>query len=331
MPKVHEVNLTPVKSMRAQENVTSLHVDSDGMFGDRQYMLVEAAEHENKSYLRKNYPQGKVQTGHFLSQREDPILTHFQPTLLPDGLMLEVSGHGRLVVPSSEDTAEHRLPVSVWGWNGEALDQGDLAAEWSSDVIGRPVRLVEASQMQPRHVEARRKLGQMGFADGYPFTVASVNGYAKVNEKLGELGYPDGIPVENTRTTLTLEDLEPPVETDFPEDYINRIIVASEGLELVLRRQKACGRCTIPDTNQTTGERPRNRPFLSALNHLDRLGNHADKAKYGDGAAVFFSQNFVIESSTVPQGLVIPITKNAEIGVEYAHTTNWNSRWANTI
>lgn len=39
------------------------------------------------------------------------------------------------------ESAETR-EVSCWDWKGSALDQGDEAAKWLTDFIGRCVRLV---------------------------------------------------------------------------------------------------------------------------------------------------------------------------------------------
>lgn len=41
------------------------------------------------------------------------------------------------------DLVEH---VSMWYWNGSALDEGAIAAEWFSKFLGNPYRLVRFDQ-----------------------------------------------------------------------------------------------------------------------------------------------------------------------------------------
>ena len=129
--------------MRAWPDTEALHIDCRGMFGDREYMWVEAAPHVHVRYL----PGHEAAAGKCVTQREDPVLTGIIPQLEPDGVLLSWrdEDHDQLFVPRREDAPEHRVPVSVWSWEGEAVDQGDEAAKWGEDLIGRPVRLVAIS------------------------------------------------------------------------------------------------------------------------------------------------------------------------------------------
>lgn len=314
---IAEVGLAPGKSMRAYENVLSLEIDYRGMFGDREYMWVEAEPHTRVLYKADTVDE----PGTFLSQREDPVLTQVIPLMTPKGLFLNPNGPDRLWVPRAEDRAENRIPVSVWEWSGEAVDQGDEAAAWGEQRIGRPVRLVAVSDEKPRYVEDDPALGRVGFADGYPVSVGSIQAYNKMNAYLTSLGRP-AMPYNRSRSTILLDNLEDIGEHVFPEDYVKSITIASNGLIVVLKRIKACARCPIPDTDQITGIR---RPdFRSALGKLGRAGHHLDSARYGTKREVFFTQNFIINlPADIPEDAVISIAKGAEIEVEYSDTTNW--------
>jgi uncharacterized protein YcbX len=322
--KIHELRLAPVKSLRAEdESVDQLAIDGRGLFGDREYMIVEAEEHINTVYVRGHV----APPGHFLSQREDPILTSIVPRLSHSGLVLAAAGHGELWVRRAEDAAANRIPVSVWRWQGKAVDQGEEAASWVSAIVGRPVRLVAVSDEYPRFVEDDPALGRVSFADGYPVTVASVEAFATLNQQLEAQG-DHAIPTNRTRTTIILSSLEGPAlpKGAFPEDYVSTIRVANNGLVAVLRRMKACGRCPVPDTDQITGART-GRPVLAALARLGRHGYHVDRARYGAGAEVFFSQNFVIElTGGMPSDAQIVLERNAIIDVTYDSQTNWEPK-----
>lgn len=146
---IAELGQAPGKSMRAYADVQTLRIDHRGLFGDREYMWVEAEPH-----TQVLYKPGRVdEPGRFLSQREDPVLTGVVPTLTPDGVVINRPEHHELFVPRADDTAVNRIPVSVWVWSGEAVDQGNEAAAWGQAQIGRPVRLVAVSDEKPRYVE----------------------------------------------------------------------------------------------------------------------------------------------------------------------------------
>ena len=310
---VSEVNLNPVKSMRMQPDVTALEVDSDGLFGDRQYMVVEAAEHVHTTYK----PGTVAEPGRFLSQREDPALTSFTPLPRRYGVELQwmQDRHSdTLFVPRVEDTRATRIPVSVWGWRGDAVDQGDHAAEFVSETVGRAVRFVELSRALPRYVEADPSLGKVGFADGIPLLVFSRASVAKVNEWLKEAGKPT-VPADRFRGNIILDGIEA-----FEEDYIESIEVVHNGMKMVLERWKPCGRCPMPDTNQQTGER---RHDLRSKNVLGRRKGTYTDARYS-GEEIFFGQQFIIRlPEDMPEGAVIPIRTGDTLQAKRSDTTNW--------
>lgn len=329
MTTVADLGLAPGKSMRAYEDVPELHIDGNGLVvGDRAYMWVEAGTHVYQNY-KKGHEAG---SGHFVSQREDPVLTGIIPVLQPDGgVLLQFRDEGdALSVPRAQDTADNRRPVSVHGWRGEAVDQGNEAAEWGRERIGRSVRLVAVSGQKPRYVEGDPVLGKVGFADGHPVTVGSVESLKLVNAELTAKGLP-AISEKRARMTIMLAGLELPELTDpteviFPEDFIETIIIASNGLAVVLRRTKACSRCPIPDTDQISGER-KGRPVLSALGRLGRAGRHRDEARYGTDSELFWTQGFIVElPEGMPKDETVTIARGAEVAVTYSSTTNWVPR-----
>lgn len=325
MVTVVELGLAPGKSMAAIEDVQALHINNRGLFGDRHCMWVEAATHINTLYRK-----GEVAApGQFLSQREDPILTQVMPAFQPDGIGLQTRGGdgSSLLVPRTQDIAKNRIPVSVWSWHGEGVDQGDEAAEWGESVIGRPVRLVAISSEKPRWVEGDSKLGRVGFSDGYPLTIASTDSLDAINEELVAAGH-DPITMRRARANILLSGLVLPGGLEphsgvFPEDYIETIRISSNGLMAVLRRIKACGRCPIPDTDQITGER-KGSPVRQALGQLARNGRHLDTERYSTKPELFWTQNFVIElPEDMPPDATIDIAKDAKVEITYSPEANW--------
>ncbi len=313
---VADVHRSPVKSLHFEENVTELKIGPDGLFGDREYMLVEASEHKNVLYKPSVIT---AQPGQFLSQREDPVMTGLVPTLYEHGLDLRWRTNNEgLFLPRIEETPDNLIPVSVWGWKGEAVDQGDYAGQLLSKVIQRAVRLVTVSRQKPRFVESTPEFGRIGFADGYPLLVFGEQSITKVNEQLMKNGK-DPVPADRFRGTIILGGIEA-----WEEDFIEKLIVTDEDDTPVaeLERLKACSRCPIPETNQETGERVHG--VLRALGNLGRGGNHQQERYRESGSPVFFGQNFIIRLLREhPEGQSVSIHKGMKLQAVMSAETNW--------
>jgi uncharacterized protein YcbX len=177
------------------------------------------------------------------------------------------------------------------------------------------------SDEAPRYVENDPSLGRVGFADAYPVTVGSLAAFKKINTYLESVGRCP-IPTNRTRSTILLDGLSTPSEEAFPEDYIDTITIANNGLTLVLKRLKACGRCPIPDTDQLTGDRKTH--VRSALGKLGRNGTHLDTNRYGTKSEIFLTQNFVlILPHDMQKGETIKVEQHVEVDVQYTDNTNW--------
>src|SRR6185437_7909445 len=112
---IEELTFEPGKGMAPYDDVAALEVDVTGLnVGDRHYMFVEAAEHENVRYHHREI----AGPGHFLSMREDPVLTQIVPRLeAQGGVTLGQRGNSEtLYVPEAEDASDNRIDVSVWSW-----------------------------------------------------------------------------------------------------------------------------------------------------------------------------------------------------------------------
>ena len=77
--------------------------------------------------------------GEFVSQRELPRMALIRPTLRTSDLLLRAPG--MLALHLQLDAVEGPCHVRVWDDAIDAFDMGDLAAQWFSDFLGRPLRL----------------------------------------------------------------------------------------------------------------------------------------------------------------------------------------------
>ena len=149
----------------------------------------------------------------------------------------------------------------------EALDQGDVAAEWLSDVLGEPVRLVAADeawrmnfpipQMALLHDQPKR-----AFTAASPISIANVASLAALNARLDA-----PVPMERFRMNLVIEGLEAHAED---------ALEAVQGESVRLRHVTPAERCVIVSTDQRTGERDRS-------DLLRSLPKKAKEDRFGSG------------------------------------------------
>jgi uncharacterized protein YcbX len=183
-------------------------------------------------------------TGRFLTQRELPELARVVPTLCDGVLSIDAPGFASLAVSLAPGAGGRReVEVTVWDDRCLAHDEGEQAAQWFSDVLGRSVRLVrfDPSRRRPTNAEWSRGLdGEALFSDGYPLLVLS---QASLDELNGRLAQP--LPVDRFRPNLVVEGC-----AAHAEDTWRGLQAAAMRIELV----KPCTRCSVTTTNQQTGE-----------------------------------------------------------------------------
>lgn len=258
---VSALNVYPIKGC-AGLSLDAAPVGPRGLLHDRELMLVDAA------------------TGMFLTQRELPRLALIRPLphpgdpLGPPGeatLVLEAPAMPRLEVQVVRDGP--RREVVVWDDRCRAVDQGDEAAGWLSEFVGRGCRLVRMADEFVRKVDpryARSERDQVGFADGYPFLLISEESLADLNARLAT-----PLPMNRFRPSLVIRGEEP-----FVEDRLGGFRIGA----ITFHAVKPCARCVVTTTDQTTaavGKEP-----LATLATFRQVGHK-----------VLFGQNLVHEGT----------------------------------
>ena len=251
----------PVKSCAGVE-VTQAVLTSTGLDLDRAWMVVDA-------------------DGEFLSQRELPRMARIKVQLKLTEVVLRAPG--MLALHLAIDAVEEPTRVRVWKDEVPAYDMGAVAAQWFTDFLGQPARLV---RFDPDH----RRLSDLKwtggieapnqFADGYPVLVAGAASLAGLNERLAKAGQaPVGI--ERFRPNIVLDGLEA-----HDEDRVEELRIGSDPAA-VLKLVKPCARCSIPDVDPQTGER-------NARPVSDTLQSYRQDARL-DGAVTFAMNAIVLE------------------------------------
>jgi uncharacterized protein YcbX len=223
--RIAALYLHPIKSCAGITLDEALLVET-GLELDRAWMVVDAE-------------------GRFVTQRELPRMALIRPSLRTYDMVLRAPG--MLAMHLALDAVEAPCRVRVWKDEVAAYDMGDLAAQWFSDFLGRPLRLVRFDPEQKR-LSNRAWTGDIeaenAFSDGYPILVMSTAGLDELNRRL-----PAPVTMHRFRPNVVLDGLEAN-----GEDHLDEVSFDTPEGPVRLKLVKPCSRCSIPDTDPQTAE-----------------------------------------------------------------------------
>jgi uncharacterized protein YcbX len=251
--RITSLNVFPVKSCRGIP-LQAAPLAETGLADDRHWMLVRPS-------------------GRFVTQRELPRMALIGTAVTRTGLVLSAPGKAALPVPRS--AAGDTRAVTVWKFSGRGVDCGDMAAEWCSNFLDTPLRLVEFDVDTPRECNrewtgATRAITE--FSDGYPILVIS---RASLDDLNSRLQVP--LPTERFRPNVVIDGV-----AAYDEDRIHELRAG----EITLRIVKPCTRCSITTTDQQAG----------AVDGIEPLAT-LKKYRFDRGlGGVCFGQNAIIVS-----------------------------------
>lgn len=244
----------PVKSC-AGISMSSVAVRSRGFLYDRQWMLVGS-------------------DGTFLSQRTHPAMARIEVAIMRERLVLHHADLPPYSVPSC-GCAGAAVPVRVHDHETVGVDQGDDAARWCSYAIGADARLVRMPDDAVRSVRGSRVDGaQTGYADAYPFLIASQASLVGLNARIAAYSGVS-VPMDRFRPNIVIGGACDP----HAEDTWMRVRIG--GIEFV--NEGPCTRCEVTMVDQATGTKLRDGEPLRTLNayRTVRLPNGKRKTLFG--------------------------------------------------
>jgi len=277
--RITQLNSYPVKSLGGIVLDEAL-LTAEGLAWDRRWMVVD-------------------DLGRFVTQRQLPCMAQVRPHLEADALVLSHPAAEPLRVPLSAEGRE-RCSVYVWEDRCEALDEGAEARDWLARVLGHlrgsGLRLVRFASDHQRRVEpdflAPGEQANTGFADGYPFLVATTASLAALNRALEASGG-EALPMDRFRPNIVIEGAEPFAEDGWCE-------IGANGWRLGLR--KSCQRCKITTVDQQSGEiRHPGEPLKTLMALKPRLA----------WKGAFFGQNAILLSG---EGATIAVGDSLTVG-----------------
>lgn len=217
-PRVTGLFIYPVKSCSGIQ-LTGAELDDFGFRQDRRWMVVDPA-------------------GRFLTQRELPRMALIETALDEGRVVLRAAGMEPLALAPPART-DGSVAVRVWNDQVAALDGGDEAARWLTDLLETPCRIVYMPKETNRTGPGLPAGSRVSFADSCPFLLISQESLDALNARLNT-------PVEmiRFRPNIVVSGVEP-----HGEDRWQRIR-ANDVEFLVIKR---CSRCAIPTVDPKTG------------------------------------------------------------------------------
>jgi uncharacterized protein len=230
--RITAINVYPVKSCRGIA-LERARIAATGFEHDREWLIVR--------------PDGR-----FLTQREDPRLALIETALVETtaGTTLQLRAPTGATISVDPALPGKEVEVTCWKDRCAAFDAGEAAAEFLTQYLGAPLRLVrfDARRKRPSNADwtqGREALNQ--FSDGFAWLVISEASLADLNSRLST-----PLPMNRFRPNIVVNGLPPYGEDDVHE-------LAGDGVRL--RGVKPCTRCIVTTTDQATGTRAGDEPL----------------------------------------------------------------------
>lgn len=249
---VSQIGIRPFKGGRTvkippNDTLKCMLVHASGPYLDHRWMAVDQA---GKSFSQVKYP--KLATIQPIMERE--ILKLFAPGIPPIEISRAIDEHALEDVFMEKELCK-------------GIDQGDEIAEWMSQLLGSPARVVRI----PRGGRLRDSstLGRqikVNFT-WYPFHMVTEASLTAINSHLS-----DPVPMDRLRPTLVIANAEP-----YEEDSWRVLQIGNTFFDYV----KKTDRCGVVNVDEETGTKDDGR-LLTALGEHRRVGNK-----------VFLGSNFV--------------------------------------
>ncbi|KAL3827721.1 hypothetical protein ACJIZ3_016523 [Penstemon smallii] len=275
--KVKSILVYPIKSCRGI-SVPQATVSSTGFRWDRQWLVVNS---KSRAYTQRVEPKLALVV---VELPNEAFNEGWEPTNT-SYMVIKAPGMDTLKVPLTEPP-EIIDGVSVWEWSGSAMDEGADAAQWFSNYLQKPSRLVRFNNaLEVRPVDPNYANGyQVMFSDLFPFLLLSQGSLDTFNALLKK-----PVSVNRFRPNILVDGCEP-----FSEDLWTEIKIN----ELTFQGVKLCSRCKVPTIDQETAEACIEVSETLKKYRSDKVLRPNKKHQQGK---VYFGQNMVCTES-IAQG-----------------------------
>ena len=225
---VVSLHLYPVKSLRGL-SVSEVTIDALGIVGDRRFLVINAA-------------------GVGLTQRTHPQMATIDAHLSAADLILSRTHRGAVRVPLQPQPEATVRATKIFSTEGlMAEDCGEEPAQWLSEAMGEPCRLVRIGPAFSRPLKPSKAVpgDVIAYTDAYPFMVVSEASLMDLNDRLVGQGEA-ALPIERFRPSLVIRGAKP-----FEEDTWTSVQIGP----IRFRAGGPCARCLVTTTDHRTGVR----------------------------------------------------------------------------
>ncbi len=261
MIKLTQLAIYPIKST-AQISLPRAQISPFGLEMDRRWMLID-------------------DSAQMLTQRKHARLCLVKTTILPNALRITAPGMPALSVPfhTSGTVSPAEVQATVWDDTCNALNCGQQAADWFSEFLKIPAKLVFFPDNEIRQVDLNFASpgDTTAFSDGFPYLLIGQGSLDDLNRRLD-----CPISMRRFRPNLVLSTTDA-----WAEDHWKRIRIGNIDFSIV----KPCSRCTIPSIDTQTAEK--------SAEPLKTLASYRMRDN-----KIFFGQN-VIAQKVDPQGSAV--------------------------
>ena len=268
-----ELFIYPIKSCAGMALKQAL-VTPLGLEFDRQWLIVDAE-------------------GRFQTQRQIPHLVWIEPQIHAQSLQLSAPDMPTIDLPFATPAATRRH-VHVWADTVEALDMGQIAADWLDDYLQMPNQHLRLVQFDPSATRLSdgfwcgAQSAPLQFADGFALNVLSEASLRHLNERLMESGA-EPVDARRFRPNLVIDGVDV-----HEEDLLHTLRFVINGIPLLLELVKHCPRCQIPQINPLTAAyEPDISSVLSSYRQLPAMDQ-----------AVCFAMNAVVRT---PEAVMLTV------------------------
>ncbi len=226
---ISQLMIYPVKSC-APVLLKQAQLTDQGLDLDRTWMVVD-------------------ERGQFISQREQPRLALVQPQLRQSDIVLRAPG--MLSLHLALEGVDSAMKVWLWEEAIEAWDMGPIAAQWFSDFLGQPVRLVRFDPQFERPSDRRWTGGQTAlntFTDGFPLLLISQPSLDGLNQRLQAQGQAS-VDIGRFRPNIVLSAAASNSWQAHDEDRAQELLITTASGVIRLKPVKPCSRCSMVDVD----------------------------------------------------------------------------------
>jgi uncharacterized protein len=232
-----ELNYYPIKGCSGT-SVCDAVLTPAGLKHDRSFMVVDA-------------------DGAFYTQRHNPRLALIRPELTAGGEELTLRAPGASVLHTDVNLGPARCDVKLFGMPYQGIDQGDAVAEWLSEMLGAPSRLV---RVPPEHDRVTRgeTPGTAGYADSSALLITSLSSLDMLNERIAERGGTP-LPMNLFRPNIVVGGWDEP----HIEDRARRINTGDTELGYA----RLAIRCVVTTVDQASGTKAGAEPLRTLVGY----------------------------------------------------------------